>query len=356
MKILISILSKYLQPNFLLIKEMSGKYDKLIFVTTDFTDKNNKTSHLCKALGISENEVGIISLKNKEDNYREIVDILEIQNFSKQNEYILNLTGGTKIIPIAIFEFFMNNGYNADFFYVPEGKNVVKNISSGDETKLSYKLNLKEYFALQGLQFQTQYADYSNYISPDRIFQMIKSFGYNKRREMIPNYYGANNLGRYDIQRILEKYTKKTQRFNLSIPESLKKYLCGEWFEEYCFNKLKKEFNLKDDSITKGARIFKENPDEHNNEVDVMFIKDNQLYFFECKVINKDWDSSKLDPYLYKLAAITKNYGLIVNSYLFTLCDMSHETPKYQMLIEKLNVLKIKVFGYQDFENDTLNL
>lgn len=356
MRILISILSQYLQPNFLLIKEMTGKYDKLMFVTTEYTDKNKKTEHLCKALGIPVDEVGIISLGSKETNYREIVELLEEKKFPKTDEYILNLTGGTKIIPIAIFEFFMNNGYNADFFYVPEGKNVLKNISSGEENKLGYQLNLKEYFSLQGLQFEPAVANYGNYMKPEEIYDIIKRNRFDRLEEMYTSFYGGNILNVRGANAILEKYSTQKRSHKFVVPDSLKKYLCGEWFEEYCFNRLKSELALNKGSVVKGSRIFKNNPDEQNNEVDVMFIKENQLYFFECKVINKDWDSSKIDPYLYKLAAITKNYGLRVRSYLLTLCDMDPNTKKYQMLAEKLNVLGIKVLGYQDFENKLLNL
>lgn len=44
MTILISILSDYLQPNFLLIKELKGKYDKLIFITTKEMERQWKKS------------------------------------------------------------------------------------------------------------------------------------------------------------------------------------------------------------------------------------------------------------------------------------------------------------------------
>ena len=41
-RILISVLSDYLQPNFLLIKELEGEYDELIFITTEIMESKNK--------------------------------------------------------------------------------------------------------------------------------------------------------------------------------------------------------------------------------------------------------------------------------------------------------------------------
>jgi hypothetical protein len=51
MRILLSILSDYLQPNFLLIKELEGKYDRLIFMTTAVMEEKKKQMLLVQAFG-----------------------------------------------------------------------------------------------------------------------------------------------------------------------------------------------------------------------------------------------------------------------------------------------------------------
>lgn len=337
MKVLISILSDYLQPNFLLIKEFKNKYDKLLFFTTSTMESSNKQKSLflIKALNIRPELVTILNIKNEEDNYNKLIEIIDQQHFSKNDEYILNLTGGTKIIPMAIFNYFNANNYNAKSYYVPIGKNIIKSVDTSSEQPIKYKMNLKEYFDLQGLQFETSNEVYPESYNPEKVYKIFKSRKYQRTRDMYPKYYS----GQTDTSPLM------------------KKFLCGEWFEEYCYNRLKSELNLPDDAITKGARLFRVSPDEQNNEVDVMFVKDNNLYFFECKIIKMDWDSNSVNDYIYKLAAITKNYGLRVNSYLLTLSDMNHTTKKYQQLINKTNLLGVKkVFGFLDFEKDKLDL
>ena len=56
-RILISILSDYLQPNFLLIKEFEGRYDRLAFITTKEMIDKGKGHSLEKALGLETDSV-----------------------------------------------------------------------------------------------------------------------------------------------------------------------------------------------------------------------------------------------------------------------------------------------------------
>jgi Domain of unknown function (DUF1887). len=124
-KILISILSDYLQPNFLLIKEMSGKYDKLIFITTSKMMELDKGLFLEKALGIQESSSLRISVV--EDDLEDLNTNLKENNFSNSDEYIINLTGGTKIMSIGVYNFFKDFD-KSSFYYIPFGKNIVKKL------------------------------------------------------------------------------------------------------------------------------------------------------------------------------------------------------------------------------------
>lgn len=335
MNILISVLSDYLQPNFLLIREFSERYDKLVFVTTNYTEEKSKALHLCNALGIKPCDVEMLSLGKEEDNYDGISEILRKRNFPNSNHYILNLTGGTKIITLSVYDHFARGNYDSEFYYVPDRKSIIKSISPTREPDsiIKYRMCLREYFCLLGLKFVGDNNLFKTELATNNLYAKYKSKHYNK--------YWVPELR--DCQQ-------------LTTPDK-KRYFGGEWFEEYCFSRLKRELAIPDDCIIKSAKIFRNSPDEQNNEADVMFVKDNQLYLFECKVVKTDWTSSHIEPYLYKLSAITKNYGLRVNTYLLTLCDMYPNVKKHEMLMEKINILGIKkVFGFQDFEKSNLDL
>ena len=295
-RILISILSDYLQPNFLLIKEFDGKYDELMFITTsrmEETDKK-KSYWLEKALALPENSVRRINVV--EDDFEKIKSAFSEENFSVEDEYLINLTGGTKVMPLAAYEYF-KTGFNSEFYYVPIGKNVIKSLSADEEFALNYRLNLKEYFTLYGL----RYEDDNTLLYPENhTIDLFEKFRKQK-------------FNRYKVPEIRDAQT-------LSGPRD-RSYYGGKWFEEYCYSRLKREHNLLDDSICKSASIYREDSKSNDNEIDVMFVKNNQLYVFECKVGMTGFNSPRdtIEQYQYKLAAIAKDFGLKVEAYILTL-------------------------------------
>lgn len=336
-KILISILSDYLQPNFLLIKELEGRYDKLMFISTPEMENNAKGVNLEKALEIPENSVSRIIVV--EDDLDAIKDELSKQEFSETDQYILNITGGTKVMSIAVYEFFQT--FNAVYYYVPIGKNVIKELYQTTEIKLRYRLNLFEYFALNGLRYESD-----------------KTFMYSETHtQKLFNRFKNANFNRYKVPEILNSQTLSDNKD--------KRYYGGEWFEEYVYSRIKRENNLPEEAICKGARIFRESSTENDNEIDVMFVKDNKLYIFECKVtmignpnVKK---SATIEGYLYKLAAIAKDFGLRVNSYLLTLHNIYQSNwfneKSIEMLEKRKNILGIKeLLDCNDFKKETLKL
>jgi len=332
-RILISILSDYLQPNFLLIKEMEGKYDELIFITTkDMEDEKKRKSHwLEKALRLPEKSVRCIEVI--EDDFEKIKQTLKEENFLMEDSFILNLTGGTKVMPLAVYEFFTQNGYDAKFYYVPNNKTVIKDLSANLEVELGYRLNLEEYFTLNGLRYEPSENIYPEYHSK-MLFNEFKQVHFDRRR-----------------------HKKISDAQNLPKAED-KVYYAGAWFEEYCYYRLKKEYQLEDSCISHGNKIYREKETQNDNEIDVMFIKENQLHIFECKVsmwgnvvdyekVNekaKENVKDNLEGFMYKLAAIAKDYGFRPNSYILTLHNLkgSYNDDAMENLKKRQRILGIK--------------
>lgn len=336
-KILISILSDYLQPNFLLIKELEGQYDQLMFISTTDMEKNEKGKNLEIALGIPENTVSRIVVV--EDDLDAIKSELCKQGFNNKDRYILNITGGTKVMSIAVYDYFQ--AFNAVYYYVPIGKNVIKELYRATEIALRYRLNLLEYFALNGLRYESDNTLMYSEIHTQNLFNRFKN----------------TNFNRYKVPEILNAQTLSDNKD--------KRYYGGEWFEEYAYSRLKRENNLADDAICKGAKIFRKKSTENDNEIDVMFVKENKLHIFECKVSMFGNPNVKanttIENYLYKLAAIAKDFGLRVNSYLLTLHNIYHSNrlsdKSIEMLQKRKNILGIKgLLDCSDFKKQTLNI
>lgn len=331
-RLLISILSDYLQPNFLLIKQFDGQYDELVFVTTETMHEKNKGLCLERALGLQEDSV--LRIPVIEDDYDNIIKQLDGSNFSKDDEYILNLTGGTKLMTIAVNDYFRL--YQAKSYYVPIGKNLIRGIYDEETVLLTYRMNLKEYFSLNGLRYESDNSLKYDEKHTNDLFASLKKVWFNRKK-------------------ITELRDCQTLPSNTD-----KRYYGGEWFEEYCYNRLKAENNLKDDEICKNARIFRDDSIQNDNEIDVMFVKDNLLHIFECKVgMTGHGDFNEVvSQYMYKLAAISKDFGLRVNSYILSLHYLKRN-PKVEIgtlnhLQKRMNVLGIKgLLDTNDFVKKT---
>lgn len=316
-KTIVSILSDHLLPNFLFIKEMEGQYSDLLFVSTPQMEMQEKAMHLEVALGRKEGSVRRIVVAN--DNYKEILDALRAEQLSGSVEYVVNITGGTKTMSLAVHEYFCQ--FNASFVYVPIGKNSYYDFSTDQTHSLDYRVSLNEYFTLYGLAY-----DYDN----DLICDAQRPF----------NLFNEQNMSNFYLTEEL-RYAHKAPR-----PE-LRRYLGGEWFEEYVYLRIKRDFKLRDEDIAKSVKICRLSSTSNDNELDVVFVKDNALYVIECKVSMTGYGKepkSVVDEYLYKLAAISKDFGLRVNSYIFTLHQMWRFAKATQENMNK----RMRILGIRD--------
>lgn len=330
--ILISILSEHSVPNFLFMKEMEGVFDSMVFVTTQQIAKRHRGQQLELAMGLEESSVPRVVVES--DDYRGTLAQLEAFGFDDDNYYLVNLTGGTKMMSIATHDFFIHK--KASFFYVPIGKNTYYDLLSGEKKPLNYRITLKEYFTLYGLHFESQ----KDFLKPAHITMNL--FSQIERKHFYLTYRIRN--AQYEVN-----------------PEE-RRYYGGEWFEEYAYLRIKQTYGLDDDHIARSVRIFRNEEDITNdNELDVAFIKDNTLYVVECKVTMYGQGrrvQQTIESYLYKLAAVSKDFGLIVNPYLFTLHFLNKLDEKSRANIDKrCRILGVKgIIGPEELAKPTLEL
>jgi len=88
----------------------------------------------------------------------------------------------------------------------------------------------------------------------------------------------------------------------LSKDEAL--YLTGKWLEEYAYYKIKEKLQLNEQSIGLGLLLQKANIQNTDNDFDVMFVLQNELYIVECKTSHLINNKSQLSEYIYKLDAL----------------------------------------------------
>ena len=307
-RVLVSILSENNIPNYLFIKQMKADegYDKHMFFVTERVEEKKLDEHLVNALG-SWGDSRRIRLDDKD--FSKCLEKLreKIESSPKEDTYIVNLTGGTKVMSLAVYEAFKEKA-NSQFYYVTQNLKEIYDFQSGKFVSLTAKISLENYMKVYGLRMEAD-----EYFLKDRettmsLFNTLKNYNYN--RFAIPELKNCQSLA--------DKIDKR--------------YYGGEWFEEFCYYRIKRDFDLDDDAIMQGVKLFNDaipssETAAHDNEIDVMFVKDNALYVVECKVGMSGYtkgDSNnaaidKTNETIYKLAAISKYIGFRVNSYIFTL-------------------------------------
>ena len=294
-KVLVSILSDHLVPNYLFIKEMRGQYNELLFIGTPYTESKAIATHLENALENRKSNIKKVILES--DQYQEGVQSLENISLPTDVHYIVNLTGGTKIMSLIVYDFFRK--LNSSFYYIPIGKNTYCNIEEENIHALQYRISLREYFTLYGLNYECDNALLKEAQTTFQFFEKQK-----KRK-----FYLSDEI-------------KNSQKAEAATD---KKYYAGEWFEEYTYLRIKKELNLREQDIAMSLKIYREDAQNNDNEIDVAFMYENTLYIIECKVSMLGYGKKPqqtIEEFLYKLAAISKDFGLIVRPYIFTLHKM----------------------------------
>jgi len=351
-KILVSIVSDQTIPNVIFIKELSS-FDYYYFITTEIMEKRGKCESIIKSSHLDNciyKKITVI-----EDDIEEIIKRLKNEfEFQDEDEIYINLTCGTKIMSIAVYNFFKD--YNSKIFYIPIGKNIYKKIfpiSKSIEKEIKYRINLYDY--LKAYNIDTESSNKKeltyDYLFTQNIFNKYIETPFDKEIiNILREQRGKNNPSiDYDNSKINEFLIR------YGLPDKLNKkdinYITGGWFEEYVYYKIKQLLQLTDDNIDLNLRVRRNGID---NELDVIFVFDNKLYVIECKTIIKTKEDHLYNNSLYKLAAIKKDYGLDVQGFIFVLEDVNADLKKRANVYNVITIDKQSLINPDIFNNDFL--
>jgi hypothetical protein len=254
-----------------------------------------------------------------------------VNSIDEEAEYVVNITGGNKIMATAALEVFRDIGQKVIIGYMPIGNNNFIQIYPKKKPLKTFeipeRLNLEEYLSCYGFQIKNKEklsSTVSNSLSREPISRWILD-NYEVLKEMLGFLY--NNIGnkRNETQvemsnkfnrepsklekEFLERYGFKLK--NRVVEKKLKKddiiYLTGGWFEEYIFNEVYKmmQKNWVTD-VKMGIQIS--SISGADNELDIAFMKDNTFYHIECKTLGEEEQSIIRDE-VYKKGAISPLLG-----------------------------------------------
>ncbi len=304
-KVLVSLVSDQTIPNYLLIKEYEKFIDKFLFISTIEMEKKNKTNLIFDTSGIDKKMKRKIIVE-EDANHKIKEKLIKVGFNNKEDEFFINLTGGTKLMSISVYEFFKDK--QSTYLYLPFGKNVIKHIYLDKEStssNIKYRISLKEYFHLLGIKYESQEIE----LNQEQSFELFDKFKIND--------FMIDHFPRYTANTYFNKLKKSEN-------------VAGAWFEDYIYHLFKIRYNLEKQNIAKGLKLYAYDDEEiknenFDNEIDLAYVKDNSLFTFEAKVsIGKNKPNVKyVDSILYKIGAINKRFGLRPISHLVTMFDFS---------------------------------
>jgi len=368
--ILVSLVSDQTIPNVQLIKEFRANTQGYLFISTPAMEKKGTREALIKACNLSQEEVipPVIVDQFSFDDIEEKLDEIDFESF---DHVFVNLTGGTKVMTLAAFDYFKEIG--AEIYYITGQDDTLIKISPGRTKKtstLSTKVTLVEYLNAYGFEIkETQPSglpvEYTNKffnlftrgLSLEHLDLINELRNHRKRRTL--------NIERIDL---LQDFLSHIE-FPLTSSDHLQKneirYLTGEWFEEYVTNKLKDELALEDDCIKTGLEISKVNKNGElvNNELDVAFVWKNRIYTVECKTSvfftedlpdgTKSKTKSIISETLYKSDSLKQGLGLFANTSIFILDSIAEYQPNLKNHLNRAELFGIKVIDKQAIKDAT---
>jgi hypothetical protein len=323
MKILINLISEQQIPNILFIKE-NPNVDKYIFITTEKMQSEKQVAKITNTLNIPEQKIEEIKV-NQED-YFDIIEKLKSIKYDGTDEILVNITGGNKIMALAVYDFFTRITPKTSIYYLPFEKNEFLKIHPDKEKKeIKTKLTLKEYL------FSYTYKEKGN---EPYIFNNKSLYGFETSKKMLEKYMN------YQFDREITEKLRQKRRNGIDIDDEIRsfldkldfepkdemrlnkyevRYLTGGWLEELLYYQIKEILKIDDKYIS--LSVNSRNTEEQSpNDFDVMCCYNNKLYIFECKTSLNEGDKKLglFNDTIYKIAALIKDKGLSAEPFLVT--------------------------------------
>lgn len=351
MKTIVNIISEQTIPNYLFIKEMFQPGDQLMFISSK--KMSDRIDWIEKALNWNLCNPQHIVLEKDDDEENWASMSIQIEKYlTKNNDYIVNLTGGTKYMALAVHNIFAK--YNSNFYYIPYPKNIILSTAEDEAKLITYRVSVSEYVKLYNQQLNNSH-------DPCKSMEYV-----NKMFDLFTKDYDNND---YDIIDSLRKYRDIKKSVNVAYIETKDnedkapkikglsdflnkisfehdgsltgeqiRFLTGGWFEELVYYRVKEILRPKD--IVLGPKTK-----STNNDLDVVFTLGNKLYVIECKT---GVDGRKmLNEIVYKASALKENLlGLAARSFIFSL---GKDDELWSCAAKNMN---ITYYGRSYFENN----
>lgn len=361
-KNLICLISKQLHPNYLFLKEFTKPKDNVYFLTTNTSDRKKDILWDVFKENISNlGNLQTVPLFGAEEKWSSMQATFRQFFKEREEKYLINLTGGTKYMAQAVYEYF--RGWpNVKFIYIPYPRNEYLDYASDTATPLKSRLSCKEYFDLCDLTGQWKQGPFLKE-NPTYSYSLFNKFIQFSQQELnlISIVRQVSNGKRpwsvladdREFTELLQKIEFPVTKEQLAVMgrdtrEKHLKYLAGNWFEEYVRLRLSDALA----SPCYGVANVKFSDAVKPNELDCVAVVNNHCLVGECKTyLEKDFLEGVLD----KANRINKNIisTLSAHSYLFYINAQDVQAVHDSLAqAQRAHLKLIKCFGKEYFTDN----
>lgn len=324
----------------------------LLFVSTSKMEKKGKSEAIWNALEekqkfFSDRKIILVDENGMADVQKNISNATDFSLFEKVS---VSITGGTKLMSIASYNFF-SKMKNAKIFYQPISDSLQELEPEQQVFRDLENLTLSEYFKAFSMNANFECTCIKDWSYNKNVLEKIESCGngrkllqeiqnkkYFKNRLDDKKYLDLRNLNQdklaelfpeQDLTSIVETICKTAELFDFN-PEEITKdefrYITGGWFEEFVFQKIKEVQHLEEGKNI-ALNVSIESLSDAKNELDVVYVDSkNTLHIIECKsFIDQKSQGELLNNTIYKVQALKSKFGLTVKSHLYTMSVIDKE-------------------------------
>ena len=297
-------------PNILAIEAF--RPEELLLISTRRMEAKGKSEHILNCLsyrGLNFRSLHRI-LTVAENSLIDCRRALESWVQGKEDsDFVVNLTGGTKIMSIAAYEFFKE--YNCEMIYIPIGCNdyvrVFPRRGSQQPVPLAQRFKVAGYLKAYGLtSLNTRHLPgmanealsrqaLSTWITTNyfNLKNLLAFFSESLRSHRDDKWFFFNGTfagATEDEKKLLERmgFSVRGNELEKELTKSEIQFLTGGWLEEYCFTTVYSFVGHGIDDAVIGIQI--KNPNGTDNEFDILFTCGNALYTVECKSLDQEAD------------------------------------------------------------------
>jgi hypothetical protein len=309
--LLISLISEQTLPNVQFIREFAGKTQDYLFLNTEKYQREGRVNWIRTAAGIQD-RLCLEAIIDPEDPALSIAALEDIE-WGQWSNIIINLTGGTKMMALAVYAFFTSrSSQNIEIYYIPVfGNSIMQIFPENGRHAMNLSIDLKTYLTAYGIHILQE----SNlHKDPDYVALSQKI------------YEGV-------IQKQDSAVIDRIKSFQQIVSEKERKIYGGEWLEIWLAARISDVLGVPPDSVLQGVRLNKYGMSNSTfNELDVLFLKGNRLFIGECKFYNQGiFRAAAAGRDTFKLGNLGRSLGLHATPF-FAIANDTSISPQFPQL------------------------